>query len=300
MKVFVTGPTGHVGSAVVADLADAGHRVTGLLRSPGQTDRLADELGGRPAYGDVTVPASYRSLAQDYDALVHVAFQRAGDTVGADRTAVDTLLDAARLGDRPRLVVYTSGCWVLGETDRLADESVPVDDPADVVSWRPRHERIALDAGGDAFATAVVRPGLVYGGAGSLTGRLFARAEEDGAAAHPCDGDQHWSFVHREDLGRLYRRVVEEQASGVFHGVDGRPVTARRAAAAASDAAGAGGATRAVPLPEARQELGGVADALCLDQRLAAPRSRALGWEPDRPSFPQAAEEAYGEWKRGR
>lgn len=301
MEIFVTGATGHVGEAVARRLADAGHRVTGLLRSAGKRDRLS-ERGIEPVYGDMTIPASYRPAAREHDALIHCAFREEGDSVGADRTALDALLDAARLGGRPGTVLYTSGCWVLGDTGgEVADEDAPVDDPAEVVGWRPRHEQIVLEAGEEeGLATAVIRPGLVYGGAGSLTGRLFATAMEEGAAEVPGDGEQHWSFVHREDLADLYLRVLEEGASGIFHGVDGVPVPAREAARAASEAAGADGRIRTVDREEAREELGAVADALCMDQRLGARRAAGLGWGPERPCFPRAAEEAFRAWREAR
>lgn len=298
MEIFLTGATGYVGRAVGRALSAAGHEVTGLLRSAEKASLLEDRVGGRPVFGDMTLPASYRSEAAGHDVLIHCAFQGERDPVGSDRTALDALLDAARIGDRPRLVVYTSGCWVVGDTGGEAvDESGPVDDPADIVAWRPRHEEICLEAGeeGD-FATAVIRPGLVYGGEGGLTARLFATAEEGGAAEVPCDGEQHWSFVHAEDLGRLYARVVEREARGIFHGVDDLPIPAASAARAASEAAGAGGEIRTVPLEEAREELGAVADALCLDQRLLARRSSEIGWSPRRSSFGEAAAEAYREW----
>lgn len=298
MKVFLTGATGYVGRAVARALAGSGHQVTGLLRSAEKSSLLADELGGRPVYGDMTIPASYRGEAAEHDVLVHCAFHEERDPIGSDRTALDALLDAARLGDRPRLVVYTSGCWILGDTGgATVDEAAPVDEPADVVAWRPRHEEICLEAGGeDGFATAVVRPGIVYGAEGGLTARLFASAERDGAAEVPCDGEQHWSFVHRDDLGRLYARVVDAEASGVFHGVDDLPLPAAAAARAASEAAGSGGEVRRVSLEEAREDLGPAADALCLDQRLVARRSTELGWSPEWPSFGEAAEDAYREW----
>lgn len=301
MRVFVTGATGHVGEAVARQLAAAGHRVTGLLRSAGKRDRLS-EGGIEPLFGDMAIPASYRPAAREHDALIHCAFREEGDSVGADRTTLDTLLDAARLGDRPRMVVYTSGCWVLGDTGgEVAAEDAAVDEPAEVVRWRPRHEQIALEADDEAgITTAVVRPGLVYGGEGSLTGRLFATAVGDGAAEVPGSGDQHWSFVHREDLAELYLRILEEEASGVFHGVDGVPVPAREAGRAAARAAGAEGRVRTLEREEAREELGAVADALCLDQRLVARRSAGLGWGPERPCFPEAADEAFRQWREAR
>lgn len=295
MNVFLTGATGFIGSAVVRELSAAGHQVTGLLRSPDKTDRLA-ALGGRPAYGDLAVPATWGSLARNYDALVHLGFSY-DDPAGTDRTAVDALLEAATTGETGRIVVYTSGCWVLGDTGgESADESASTERPAEVVSWRPAHEELVLDAGGS-FATAVIRPGMVYGGHGALTGRLFESARDEGASEYIPDGQQHWSMVYREDLARLYRRVVEEEAEGIFHGVDGRPVKVKEAARAASEAAGANGETRPLSMEAARESLGPVADALALDQRLDGVRSRELGWRPERTSFPDAAADAFREWE---
>lgn len=87
--------------------------------------------------------------------------------------------------------------------------------------------------------------------------------------------------------------------SGVFHAVDRAPMPMVDVARAASEAAGAGGETRSVPLEEAREELGPVADALCLDQVVAARRSaEVLGWSPRFPSFRDGAETAYREWRQ--
>lgn len=304
MCVFVTGGTGYIGRAVVGELTGAGYEVTVLLRSP-EKEGLVSDLGARSHPGDMTSPETYRSEAAEHDALLHLAFQYGPETTEADRTAVRTLLESAREG-RARLVVYTSGCWVLGETrDGPAAEDAPVDRPASVVEWRPAHERQVLEAavggpGSGYLATAVIRPGMVYGGEGALTGRLFETAVEDGAAEYVGDGENRWSLVHLDDLARLYRLVVEREAAGVFHGVDGTPMRVAEVAAAASRAAGAGGEARGVPVAQAREKLGPVADALCLDQVLEGRRARALGWRPERPSFREGAEAAYREWRQAR
>lgn len=300
MRVFLTGGTGFIGSAVVRALVEGGHGVTALNRSAEKAPGLR-ELGAVPLEGDMAEPSGYGDAASEHDALVHCAFQYRAGTVEADRVAVDTLLAAARASPSVTSVIYTSGCWVLGDTGgEPADEGAAVDEPAEVVTWRPAHERVVLDAGRDGLATAVIRPGMVYGGHGALTGKLFQSAVEEGAAAHVGDGGNHWSLVYRADLARLYRRVIEQRAGGVFHAVDGSPVKVREAARAASEAAGAGGATRSIPLAEARERLGPVADALCLDQELMARRSRELGWSPRQPSFPASAALAFREWRESR
>ncbi len=127
------------------------------------------------------------------------------ETVAADHAAVETLLDAARQA-REGTLVYTSGCWVLGNTgDVPADERAPTANAAELVAWRPAHERKVLDAAGDRLATAVIRPGIVYGGRGGILAGMFESAVEGGAAEFIGDGDNRWSLVHREDLAELYR-----------------------------------------------------------------------------------------------
>lgn len=297
-RVFVTGATGYVGSAVVAALRAAGLAVVGLSRSTAGAERVR-ALGAEPVTGAIEDPAGWKAAAATADALVHAAFDRDAPAE-RDAAAIEALLEVARAGGRH--LVYTSGCWVLGETGAdPADEGAPVDHPAEIVAWRPAREAEVLAADGEGgAASAVVRPGMVYGGGGGLVAGLFETAVEAGAAQYLGKGDNRWSLVHRDDLGRLYATIVERRASGVFHGVDGWPVTVAEAARAASEAAGKGGRTRSVPVWMARRVVGAMADALVLDQALAAPRSRALGWAPERPSFPEAAAEAFAEWEAAR
>lgn len=296
MRVFVTGGTGLIGSAVVDALLQGGHRVTVLTRTPAKAEVLRKK-GATLHEGTIQDPQGYTALAGEHDALLHMAIDYSKDTVQSDRTAIDALVAAAGRS-RPRLVVYTSGCWVLGTTgDRPADESASTDHPAQAVAWRPAHERLVLSAAGDGLVTAVVRPGMVYGGAGGMTAQLFASAVQQQAASVVGDGTNRWSLVHREDLAQVYRLVVERGAAGIYHGVDGTPVTVADVGRAASRAVGAKGAIALVPLAEARRKLGPIADAICMDQALAAPRARALGWTPACASFPDCAARAFREWR---
>lgn len=299
MRVFVTGGTGLIGSAVVDALLQGGHRVTVLTRTPAKAAALRKK-GATLHEGGIQDPQSYAALAGEHEALVHMAIDYAKDTVQSDRTAIDTLVAAAGKS-KPRLVVYTSGCWVLGPTgDRPADESAGTDHPAQAVAWRPPHERLVLSAAGDGLVTAVVRPGMVYGGAGGMIGPLFASAVERQPVSVVGDGTNRWSLVHREDLAQLYRVIVERHVAGIYHGVDGAPMTVADVGRAASRAAGADGVIALVPLAEARRKLGPVADAICMDQVLAAPRARALGWAPTCASFSDCAPRAFREWSATR
>jgi nucleoside-diphosphate-sugar epimerase len=298
MEIFLTGGTGYIGGALLDEFVRAGHAVVALVRSPDKARDL-DAAGVRPIEGELNDPDSYRATASSADAIVHAAFDYATGARG-DAVALDALLGAATSG-RPRSLLYTSGCWVLGDTgDALAGEDAATDQPAENVTWRAGHERRVLEAASEALATAVIRPGIVYGGSGSLTAPMFETATADGAAEFIGDGTNHWSLVHLTDVARLYRFVLEGRARGVFHVVDGAPLPVGEVAAAASRAAGAGGATRNVPQDQARETHGPMADAMCLNQRMTAPRSEALGWRPRHASFLDAAEMAYREWTASR
>lgn len=140
MRVFVTGASGYVGSAVVGAFIEAGHEVTGVYHSPG-SEGLVRELGAVAVQGDMRNPAALEAAAHDHDAYVHAAFD-AHNPAAADRKIVESFLRMTGGAGRrpPQMIIYTSGCWVLGDTGgRPADEGAPTDRPAEVVAWRPRH-----------------------------------------------------------------------------------------------------------------------------------------------------------------
>jgi nucleoside-diphosphate-sugar epimerase len=304
LRVFVTGATGYIGSAVVRELAAAGHEVSGLTRWADKTVYLK-ELGARPVVGNLVDTASYRDVAVDHDVLMHVAEADAEHRVQVDRAAIDGLLDAARVildhdDEGRRTFIYTSGIYVLGETgDEPAGEDASTDGAPDLVAWRADHERRVLDAGDSRLATAVIRPGMVYGGHGGAFGAFFTSAEETGAAEFVGDGTNHWSPVYLADVARLYRLVAETAARGIYHCAEDEATRVGNLAVAASRATPAGGRTRRIRLEDARREMGAYADALVMDQVMASPRSHALGWRHEHAPFVDSAAEVYAEWRAG-
>src|SRR5688572_5880080 len=299
MRVFMTGASGYIGSAVARELVRAGHEVTGLHHS-GEREDVVLAAGATPIRGDIADPATYAEVAAGHDVLIHLAADY-DDMVASDTAAVDTLIEAARSHMiRDAHLIYTSGCWVLGDTGGTsADEDYPADHPAEIVAWRPAHEERVLGMPGEGsdLTATVIRPGVVYGGVAGLVTPVFASAAEEGAARFVGDGENHWSMVHRNDLATLYLRVVEERASGIFHGVAGSPIRVIEVARAASEAAGAGGETRSVPLEEARRSAGQVVDALLMDQTLVTHRAEEVGWSPAYPSFVAGVGAAWREYR---
>lgn len=296
MRIFLTGATGYLGSGIVRELVDAGHEVAGMTRLAENAPYL-ERLGAEAVVGDVRQPETYRDAAAAADALIHAAQEDSPARRVADRMAVDTLLEAARTG-APRVLVYTSGCFVLGDTGGdPADESASTAGAPPYVAWRVPHEGRVLSGADQGVATAVIRPGMVYGGHDGMFATFFSTAVREGEAVFVGDGTNHWSPVYRGDVARLYRQVVERGGTGLFHCAEAA-ARVGELAMAASRAAGAGGATRRRRLDDARDEMGEFADALVMDQVVACPRAREFGWSPEHPPFIDGgAERAFAEWR---
>jgi nucleoside-diphosphate-sugar epimerase len=295
VRIFVTGATGYIGSEVVRELVEAEHRVLGLTRLAEKADYLRG-LGAEPVVGDLRDVDSYRDAITTADALVHLAAEHSDARVEVDRAAMEAMFEAADQGPA-RIIVYTSGCFVLGETgDGPAHEDASTDGAPELVAWRVGHEDRVLEAGNDDLATSVTRPGMVYGGKDGSFARFFATAERDGAAEFVGDGANRWSPVYRGDVARLYRMIIEGEGRGIFHCAEPAERVGELAMAA-SRAAGAGGDTERLRVEDARTEMGAFADALAMDQVVGCRRAEAFGWKPEHPPFVESADEVYREWK---
>ncbi|MGH8637879.1 MAG: NAD-dependent epimerase/dehydratase family protein, partial [Burkholderiales bacterium] len=246
--------------------------------------------------GDLAKPATYADAAAAADGAIHAAFEYSTRGPDTDATALEALL---RSGTRQRFVIYTSGVWVLGNQHSPADESAALS-PAPLVNWRPAHEERVLNAASSGLRTAVIRPGIVYGGSRGLVSDLFKNAA-NGLVRIIGTGDNRWPLVYDRDLGELYLRVASNpDASGVFHANDEGDERVNDLVTAIVEHMTVPPGVRRVPFQEARQKMGPLADALVLDQVVRSPRARALGWHPSLHSVSGNVARLLEEWRRGK
>ena len=282
MKIFVTGATGYIGSAVSASLRDRGHDVTALVRPETDSKNLR-ERGVVIVAGDLASLPSLAGSLSGYEAILHIAQANTPEAPALNRTALDVFIA------QPGFLIYTSGVWVCGNTDNeVVDESTPPN-PLPLVAWRPEQEQAALATG----RAAVIRPGCVYGGKQSLCRPWFEAAGQKKPLHLVGDGNNQWAMVNLHDLADCYVRLTEQRATGIFHAVDDTNETLLGCALAVAS----GSTIETIPVETARQKFGGFADALAIDQRVSSKATRQkLGWNPSR-EFTSSLDEQWREWK---
>jgi nucleoside-diphosphate-sugar epimerase len=278
LRVFLTGGTGYIGSAILDALVRGGHQVTAIARDPEKVAWL-EARGATGLLAELGTPERYMGAATDADVVIHAAFEYSPRGPQLDADLLDRLLPA--LGDTgsAKTFLYTSGIWVIGPAPEPVDETASLA-PAQISAWRVPLEQRVVSATTLSLRTAVIRPGMVYGGGRGIVSDMLKDAL-NGLVRVIGPGTNHWPCVYDRDLAELYVRVAETpEASGIYHVNDEGDERVTDIVEAIAAHVAQRPDIRFVPLDEARAKMGPFADALALDQRLRSPRARALGWAP--------------------
>jgi nucleoside-diphosphate-sugar epimerase len=302
MRIFVTGASGWIGSAVVPELLEAGHDVVGLARSDTSAQRL-EAAGAVVLRGDVDDPDDLAKAAADSDGVIHLAFQHevafSGNfaaAAAADRRAVEAM--GAALADSDRPFVLASG--TLGLTPgRVATENDGLVPSAEVranpAGRRSATALLTLSLRGIGVRSSVLRfPPTVHGdGDHGFVATLVGIARQRGVAGYVGDGTNRWPAVHRSDAARLARLAVEAAPAGsVLHAVADEGVPFR-------EIAGAMGRHLGVPLAsvapaDAVEHFTHLGHFVGVDSPATAAVTRELlAWEPTGPSLLEDLEQDH-------
>lgn len=229
MKIFVTGASGWIGSAVVPELLGAGHDVIGLARSDESAHQL-ERTGASVHRGDLDDAADLGRAAGESDGVIHLAFQHEIAFTGnfaaaaaADRRAVEAMGTALAGTDRPFVVASGLLGLSVGEVATENDGLVPgAEVRANPAGLRSATALLALSMRGIGVRSSVLRlPPTVHGdGDNGFIASFVGIARQQGVSAYVTDGANRWPAVHRSDAARLARLAVESAPAGsVLHAV---------------------------------------------------------------------------------
>jgi len=229
MRIFVTGASGWIGSAVVPELLGAGHEVVGLARSDASAQRL-EAAGATVQRGDLDDPEGLAKAAADSDGVIHLAFQHelafGGNFAAAgaaDRRAVEAM--GAALADSDRPFVLASGMIGLANGRVATEDDGLVASPevrANPAGRRAATALLTLSLRGIGVRSSVLRfaPTVHGDGDNGFVATLVGIARQQGVAGYVGDGTNRWPAVHRSDAARLARLAVESAPAGsVLHAV---------------------------------------------------------------------------------
>jgi nucleoside-diphosphate-sugar epimerase len=301
MRVFVTGASGHIASAVIPELLNNGHQVVGLARSDASAEAIA-AIGAEVRRGDLDDLDGLKQAAVDADGVIHLAFKheamRTGDFMGAvesDQAAIRAIGETLIGTDKP--FVTTGGTLMLamggvtGPGGRVGTED-------DHIPGGPRvdAENYVIGLAGQGVRSSVIRLSpMVHSDLDhhGFTHALIGFARDNGVAAYTGDGSNRWPAANTYDIGVLYRLALEKAPAGsTLHGVGDTGIP--RKVIAETIAGKLGVETKSITDEEAPQYLGFLAGFAGLDNPTSNDKTReVLGWEPTHPGWVQDVETGH-------
>lgn len=282
LRVFVTGATGFIGSAVAAELIGAGHDVVGLARTDAAA-RALEAAGAKVHRGALDDLDSLARGAAAADGVIHTAFIHDFSNFEAacqvDKIAVQALGTALAGSNRP--LVVSSGIFGL-PSDRPGTEE---DTPSAAIPRKSEQTALSFVSRGVRASVVRLAPSVHGDGDHAFVPRLIAVAREQGFSSFVGDGTNHWPAVHRLDAASLYRLALEQGAAGArFHGVAEEGVPIREIAAVIGRRLGVPVVSKTPA--QATELLGFIGHALAMDAPASSGRTRQLlGWHPGQPGL---------------
>ncbi|HWA63956.1 MAG TPA: SDR family oxidoreductase [Caulobacteraceae bacterium] len=289
MRVFLTGATGFIGTAVARELLGAGHTVLGVARTDEGAEALA-AAGVAPHRGDLNDHASFIAGARACEAVIHCAFihdfARFVENMAIEQQTVVAMLDALAGSGMP--FIATSGVAMLAPGRTATEDDMPAR------QGRGETEALVREAAGRGLRTAVIRlPPITHdSGTGGFLPPLVNAAREKGVAAFVGDGANRWPAGNRLDAARLYRLALEQGEPGaVYHAVDDEGLAMREIAEAIGRRLGL--PTASVTAQDAPAHFGWLGMFAGVDMPASAALTRErLGWRPTHPGLIEDIETA--------